>query len=119
MKQAKEEIGALIRNLRKARGLSQMRLAEMIEVSYQQLQKYEKGTDKVSVDRLQQLAKALKVPVTVFFPAGDDLAAESAQVYGMLPDDERLLLELYRGLHNLRRKKAVIELLKAMASQFG
>lgn len=117
MEQAKEEIGGLIRGIRKTKGLSLMRLAEMIEVSYQQLQKYEKGTDKVSVDRLHQLAKALEVPVTIFFPSGDELAAETAQRYGKLPDDEQLLLELYRGLQNLNRKKAVIELLKSMNSQ--
>ena len=117
MKQAKEEIGGLIRNIRWTRGLSQAQLAEMINVSYQQLQKYEKGTDKVSIDRLHQLAKALDVPVTVFFPLGDDLAAETAQLYGKLSEDERLLLELYRSLHNLKRKKAVIELLKSMTSQ--
>lgn len=117
MEQTKEEIGVLIRNIRKTKGLSLMQLAEMIEVSYQQLQKYEKGTDNVSVDRLHQLARALEVPVTIFFPSGDDLAAEIPQLYGKLSDDERLLLELYRRLHNPKRKKAVIELLKSMTSQ--
>lgn len=117
MRRAKEEMGGLIRNLRKSKGLSQMRLAEMIGVSYQQIQKYEKGTDNLSVDRLRQFAKALETPVTVFFPSGEGLAAEASTPYGKLADDERRLLELYRGLKSKKLKSAVFELLKVLAAQ--
>jgi transcriptional regulator with XRE-family HTH domain len=113
----REEIGTLIRNLRKSKGLSQMQLAEMIGVSYQQIQKYEKGTDNLSVDRLRQFAKALETPVTTFFPSGEALAAESVPDYGRMPDDERRLLELYRGLKSKKLKSAVFELLKVLAAQ--
>ena len=117
MKRMREEIGGLIRNLRKSRGLSQMQLAEMVGVSYQQIQKYEKGTDNVSVDRLRQLAKALEMPVTGFFPSGDGLAAEASPAYGKMQDDERRLLELYRGLESKKVKNAVFELLKVLSSR--
>ncbi len=119
MRSGKTGVGEIIRDLRKARGLTQMQLAELIGVSYQQVQKYEKGVDNITVDRLRQIAKALGTPVTVFFPGGAELAAESPQAYGApfkISDDERALLQLYRNLKNHRLKKAVLNFLKSVAS---
>ncbi len=60
-------IGAKIRELRKEQGFSQMRLADVVGVSYQQIQKYEKASGNISVERLEQISKAFKVPITTFF----------------------------------------------------
>ncbi len=60
-------IGGKIRELRKAHGFSQMKLADMVGVSYQQIQKYEKASGNISVERLEQISKAFKVPITTFF----------------------------------------------------
>ena len=56
--------GKLIRDLRKAAGMSQMTLADKIGVSYQQVQKYEKGTTDVSVRRLRLLSEIFGVPMS-------------------------------------------------------
>ena len=61
------EIGRKIRTLRLERGLSQSRLANGIGLSFQQLQKYESGANRVSAGRLQKIAELLGVPVTVFY----------------------------------------------------
>jgi transcriptional regulator with XRE-family HTH domain len=61
------EIGRKIRALRLERGLSQSGLAEGIGLTFQQVQKYEKGTNRVSAGRLQQIADLLHVPVMFFF----------------------------------------------------
>jgi transcriptional regulator with XRE-family HTH domain len=61
------EIGRKIRALRLERGLSQSQLAEGIGLTFQQVQKYEKGTNRVSAGRLQQIADLLGVPVTYFY----------------------------------------------------
>jgi transcriptional regulator with XRE-family HTH domain len=61
------EIGRKIRALRLERGLSQAGLADGIDVTFQQVQKYEKGVNRVSAGRLQQIADLLHVPVTVFY----------------------------------------------------
>jgi transcriptional regulator with XRE-family HTH domain len=61
------EIGRKIRTLRLERGLSQSRLANGIGLSFQQLQKYESGANRVSAGRLQRIAELLRVPVTVFY----------------------------------------------------
>src|SRR3954470_298665 len=61
------EIGRKIRALRLERGLSQSRLAEGIGLTFQQVQKYEKGTNRVSAGRLQQISDLLNVPITFFY----------------------------------------------------
>lgn len=62
-------IGERIRELRKERGMSQMRLAALVGVSYQQIQKYEKASGSISVERLEQISKAFKFPIREFFPS--------------------------------------------------
>ena len=61
------EIGRKIRALRLERGLSQSGLADGIGLTFQQVQKYEKGANRVSAGRLQQIADLLNVPVTFFY----------------------------------------------------
>jgi transcriptional regulator with XRE-family HTH domain len=60
-------IGQTLRALRLDRGLSQSELGKMIDVSFQQLQKYENGANRISAGRLARAAAALKVPVTAFY----------------------------------------------------
>ncbi len=60
-------IGIKIHELRIAVGLSRQQLAALINVTHQQLQKYEKGTNRISAGRLAALAKALNKPVSYFF----------------------------------------------------
>lgn len=61
------EIGRKIRALRLQRGLSQSGLGEGIGLTFQQVQKYEKGTNRVSAGRLQRIADILNTPVTFFY----------------------------------------------------
>jgi transcriptional regulator with XRE-family HTH domain len=111
MKQQGRRIGQIIREARKARGMTQMKLSELIGVSYQQVQKYEKGSD-ISVGRLKQIAKALNMPITLFFPLTAEIVAEAPAAYRKTPEDEATLLRLYRRIKSKKTKKAVIELLK-------
>lgn len=60
-------VGACIRLRRKTLGMSQSVLSGHLGVSFQQLQKYEKGTNRVGASRLQKIAEALEVPVSFFF----------------------------------------------------
>jgi transcriptional regulator with XRE-family HTH domain len=60
-------IGSNIRANRLARGLSQGKLAELVGVTFQQVQKYEKGTNRAGGSRLVQIAEALNVPVVSLF----------------------------------------------------
>ena len=72
------EIGRKIRALRLQRGLSQSGLGEGIGLTFQQVQKYEKGTNRVSAGRLQRIADILNTPIT-FFYASVGSAAKSRE----------------------------------------
>ncbi|MFT4162813.1 helix-turn-helix domain-containing protein [Shinella sp.] len=63
------QVGEKIRIRRRLLGFSQAELASTIGITFQQVQKYEKGTNRVSASRLQQIAELLKVPPSYFFPA--------------------------------------------------
>ncbi len=60
-------IGMKIHELRIAMGLSRMQLAAKIDVTHQQLQKYEKGQNRITLGRMVEIAKALNKPISYFF----------------------------------------------------
>jgi transcriptional regulator with XRE-family HTH domain len=94
----KKNIGERIKRYRLATNMSQMALAEKIGISYQQLQKYEKGINNISVNRLQQISEALKVPISEFFKDRDyEKIAEEVGEYG-LSREEQKILELFRRI---------------------
>src|SRR5215213_8005732 len=63
-------IALKIRSARHEAGMSQVELAKHIGVSFQQLQKYESGTNRITADRLQRLAEIVERPITYFFETG-------------------------------------------------
>lgn len=110
-----KKTGQLVKEYRKVKGMSQMELAEVIGVSYQQVQKYEKGTNRISVDRLKQIANALDVPINEFFSSEKLIVSETQAAYGKITDDEQLLLHLFREIKNKKIRKAIIEFIKTVA----
>lgn len=60
-------VGVQVRRLRRSKDVTQTQLAEAIDVSFQQMQKYEKGTNRISASRLYMIARALDTPVGYFF----------------------------------------------------
>jgi transcriptional regulator with XRE-family HTH domain len=71
------EVGHRIRIERLARGLSQTALANQLGVTFQQVQKYEKGVNRVGAGRLTKIAEVLGVPVGAFFTGKEVLASEA------------------------------------------
>jgi transcriptional regulator with XRE-family HTH domain len=66
-------VGQRIREERKLAGLTLIELSEIIGVRYQQLQKYEVATNRVSASRLWDIAVALEQPVAAFFPTKEEM----------------------------------------------
>jgi transcriptional regulator with XRE-family HTH domain len=66
------EIAKRVRALRLQRGISQTELGSVLDVTFQQVQKYETGTNRISAGRLQQIAEVLDVPVTYFYAGIDN-----------------------------------------------
>jgi transcriptional regulator with XRE-family HTH domain len=60
-------VGSRVRSRRAQAGMSQEKLGDHLGITFQQIQKYEKGVNRVSASRLQQIARVLTVPVSYFF----------------------------------------------------
>src|SRR5438132_520204 len=71
------EVGQRIRIQRLASGMSQTDLGEQIGVTFQQVQKYEKGANRVGAERLTKIANVLEVPVESFFNGRDTIGTSS------------------------------------------
>ena len=77
-----QHLGKQLRARRSSLGLTQTQVARAINVTFQQIQKYEKGTNGVSSSRLLQLANFLKVPIKYFFEEFKDFQNLDSQVKG-------------------------------------
>jgi len=64
------QVGAILKAKRAAAGLSQTDLAEASGITFQQVQKYERGTNRISISRLYEFANTLGLEVHEFFPTG-------------------------------------------------
>ncbi|MBI4688973.1 MAG: helix-turn-helix transcriptional regulator [Nitrospirae bacterium] len=105
------EIGEKIKKLRRERRISQEELAEILGVTYQQVQRYENGTNRLNVENIQAVAAALSVPVTYFFNLDTPLMlAEERSPY--LPGEEGILLKYFRKIKNTTAKNIVIQVAK-------
>ncbi|WP_168464130.1 helix-turn-helix domain-containing protein [Wolbachia endosymbiont of Ctenocephalides felis wCfeT] len=122
------EVGKRIRELRLIRGMSQDDLGKKVGITFQQIQKYEKGINRVLVSRLHDLAIALGVTVDYFFA---NISASSSNSSAALHEDgedfeygeedaeskEMLgLVREYRKIKNRKSRNAVYSLIKSLSS---
>ncbi len=110
-----KSIGMKIRERRKELGMSQERLAEALNVSYQQVQRYENGANMLNTEKLQLVAKSLAVPVGFFFDEEAGMTAGEA-VSPYLPADEVKILSLFRRMED-RYRKAILLLMELAAGK--
>ena len=68
-------VGSRVRMRRMMLGMSQEKLGDALSLTFQQIQKYEKGTNRIGASRLQQIAQFLQVPVSFFFEGAPDAPA--------------------------------------------
>jgi transcriptional regulator with XRE-family HTH domain len=117
-------VGSRIRLRRTLLGMSQEKLGKAIGLTFQQVQKYERGTNRVGSSRLYQIAKVLNVPVSFFFddmaaePQGAPGLAEHAEPFEANPLANRETLELVRAFQRIgdaNVRKRVQDLVKAIA----
>ena len=104
-------LGSKLRMRRLALGLTQSKVAQAINVTFQQIQKYEKGTNGISSLRIMQLANFLKVPVIYFF---DDYSSETeaaSNVDSGVDLNYSFLAKLFSGLSNQQKEK-IFQVLK-------
>ena len=103
--QLNQHLGKKLRLRRTSLGLTQTQVAKAINVTFQQIQKYEKGTNGVSSARLLQLANFLKVPIKYFFEDYQDFASNQET----LTDNKNLnysyLSKLFGDLETQQKQK--------------
>ena len=96
-------VGIKIRNRRKELSLSQGNLGKEVGVSFQQMQKYEKGANRVGASRLAAIARALGVPIGYFFPDDDAGLPMTVDVAARIADLETRLRVMHKELERLRK----------------
>jgi transcriptional regulator with XRE-family HTH domain len=118
-------VGARVRLRRMTLGMSQEKLGEHLGITFQQIQKYEKGTNRIGASRMQAIARVLSAPVAFFFEdapgiapvAGDQGFGNSANpVVEFLSSAEGLALnKAFLRIKDGKQRRKVVELVKAMA----
>ena len=121
-----KEIGSRVRMRRVSIGMSQEKLGDMLGLTFQQVQKYEKGTNRISVGRLVDIAKILGVDIHFFFngiksgKAEEGFAEEEAPPYvsDVMSTPEGLqLIRTFTGIKNAKVRRSIVQLVSALASQ--
>ena len=113
-------VGARIRSRRLMLNLSQTKLADALGLTFQQVQKYEKGTNRVGASRLAQIAEILQVPVSWFFE-GSGLKArksdgsENAIDKFIATTDGVALVRAFTAIPDAKVRRAIVELVQRIA----
>jgi transcriptional regulator with XRE-family HTH domain len=118
-------VGNRVRMRRLMLGMSQAELADAIGVTFQQVQKYEKGMNRVSASRLQQVAQVLQVPIPFFFeglPAPKNTskqitgAPSPAYAFDLLATSDGLsLVKFFTQIEDPTLRRRVVHLVEAIA----
>jgi len=113
-------VGSRVRGRRILLGMSQERLAEALGITFQQVQKYEKGTNRISASRLHDIAQILDVPPGYFFEeiTGVKLssASQSPRAADSDPLSKRETLELVRAYYRIADPRVRHEIVALMRS---
>jgi len=120
-------VGARVRLRRTLLGMSQEKLGKALGLTFQQVQKYERGANRIGSSRLFQLSKILDVPVSFFFDEmttdttkkADGMAEGNKQVFEVDKLSRRETLELVRAYYKISDpsvRKKIFEMVKAVGS---
>ena len=122
-------VGSRVRMRRIMLGMSQEKLGEALGLTFQQVQKYEKGTNRVGASRLQQISEILRVPVSFLFDGGPSSVANGdsfgegsspAYVSDFLATSEGLALtRAFTRISDGKLRRSIVELVEQIASRDG
>lgn len=126
-------VGKRLRVRRSLLGLSQEKLAESIGLTFQQIQKYERGTNRVSAGRLFELSKILDVPVSYFFEQYGQPSQNSSGNLGLADNDQEKfkqedimsrketleLVRVYYSVEDPEARKDIIKFIKSMSKKLS
>jgi transcriptional regulator with XRE-family HTH domain len=108
-------VGRKLRFFRTQRDLSQTSLGKQVGLTFQQIQKYEKGTNRIGASRLHEFACALNVPVEAFFNGLDDGPRGTYVPPDSLTRVDIAIMDLLGRIHDGHVKRQIKNLLSAVA----
>lgn len=123
-------VGSRVRLRRTMMSMSQEKLGDALGITFQQIQKYEKGTNRIGASRMQQISAALKVPVAFFFedapthtgtPAtGMAEASSTSYVVDFLSSPEGIQLNrAFVRISNPAIRRKIVDMVKTLADEIG
>jgi len=123
------KVGSKVRALRLERQMSQEKLGDALGLTFQQVQKYEKGTNRVGASRLQQISEILQVPVSFLFEGGPSGIASAggfsegtspAYVSDFLATSEGLALtRAFTRISDAKLRRSIVEMVEQIAVREG
>ena len=118
-------VGSRVRMRRLMLGMSQGKLGDALAITFQQVQKYEKGSNRIGASRLQHIAQILQVPVSFFFeggpatsgkPTGQQSAPSPSYVSTFLASADGLaLVKAFMALKDAKLRRSLVLLVKEIA----
>lgn len=120
-------VGSRVRMRRIMLGMSQEKLGDSLGLTFQQVQKYEKGTNRIGASRLQQISNSLGVPIAFFFegapaaenaaaPAGFGDSAEASYVSDFLASSEGIQLNrAFSKISDAKVRRRIVDLVTALS----
>jgi transcriptional regulator with XRE-family HTH domain len=119
-----KHVGQRVRMRRLMLGLSQTDLADTLGLTFQQVQKYEKGTNRISASRLQRISEILQVPVEFFFEGAPHAREEHVQADAPFPQhvsdylattDGLRLTKAFMQIPNATLRRSIVNLIEQIA----
>jgi transcriptional regulator with XRE-family HTH domain len=119
------QVGSRVRIRRMLIGMSQEKLGDLLSLTFQQIQKYEKGVNRIGAGRLYEIARILGVPIEFFYEGvaggpgpGGFAESESAPVMEFVSSGEGMQLSLaFMKIKDAKVRKRVLDLVKSLAEE--
>jgi transcriptional regulator with XRE-family HTH domain len=119
-----KHVGSRVRMRRMMLGMSQEKLGDALGLTFQQVQKYEKGTNRIGASRLQQISHTLQVPVSFFFDGAPNSMATGAMAEAPSPayvsdflatSDGLALTKAFMRIKDAKLRRRIVELVEQIA----
>jgi transcriptional regulator with XRE-family HTH domain len=121
-----KHVGSRVRMRRMMLGMSQEKLGDALDLTFQQVQKYEKGTNRIGASRLQQISNILSVPVSFFFEGAPHSGAHSGMSEAPSPayvsdflatSDGLALTKSFMRIKNAKLRRRIVDLVEHIADE--
>lgn len=120
-----KHVGARVRMRRMMLSMSQEKLGDALDLTFQQVQKYEKGANRIGASRLQQIAHILQVPVSFFFDGGPDqnrdrpdlpeVCAPSMVADFLATSDGLSLVKSFQSIKDAKLRRRIVDLVEQIS----